>query len=100
MPPPSFPHIQIELSGTEEDAAAMVERGDAWAAIVIYENFTWDQVVRMCSIASEQCKDFHDLIPPPTEDTINQSTIHLKADVTSTLPLSHDNHMIMICFPP
>ncbi len=63
----------------------MVERGDAWAAIIIYENFTLDQVVRMCSIASEQCKEYHDVIPPLTQDIINQSTIHVKADVTSTL---------------
>ncbi len=72
----------------------MVEQGDAWAAVIIYENFTWNQVVRMCSIASEQCKDYP-LIPPPNEDTINQSTIHLKADVTSTLQLSHD---CIVCY--
>ena len=83
-------HTQIEVDGTEKDAVAMVERGDVWAAVIIYEKFTWEQVVRICSIASEQCKDYHKFIPPPNEDTINQSTIHLQADVTSTLQLSRD----------
>ena len=77
---------QIEFNNTD-DAIALVEQGDAWAAVVIYESFTWELVVRMCSITSEQCKKYP-IIPEPDLNTIPNSTIHIFADITSKSVLS------------
>jgi len=65
----------------------MVERGEAWMAVVIYKLFTFEQLVKICSIVPEKCKAMGFQPPPPNEDTVNQSTIHIKADITSMITI-------------
>jgi hypothetical protein len=59
-----------------EQAIDQVKRGNAWAAIVVPENFTKDVTTRIISLF-----DQGDNLP--SEAIINGSTVEMYADVTS-----------------
>ena len=60
---------------------------------MIEQGFTLDLLVRMCSVAPEECKELianetHDrnfTIPPLTPEVIDQSTVHLYSDLSGKI---------------
>lgn len=63
-----------------KDAIEQVKLGKAWAAIYLPENFTTDLLHRVCAIYPSKCPPNFGNI---TEETINGSSVHIYADVTS-----------------
>ena len=57
-----------------------MKEGTAWSAIVINDRFTQDLLLRICSVIPDKCEHYQ---PTLTEEIINQSTIHIYADLSS-----------------
>ena len=71
-----FP-FQVEFADIH-DAKEQVKLGQAWGAVYLGSEFTMDLLKRVCSVS--KCPS---TVPAPDNTTINGSTIHLFADVTS-----------------